>query len=304
MIKSITVTNHKDESITMILNNPYPSEFAIESIEGLEPEKANINSTENQVYDGASFDSAVVPIKPITINLKFLPKDGNIERVRHKCYNYFQTKKLVKLQIDTDERSTYIEGYVESNLPTIFSDSEGSAIALECMDPYFKDISDRSYPLVGTEGSFEFPFSNNDLINPILVMGTIWNEQSRLIYYYGDVETRMVIKITFSNDINWISVVNNSYDQQITINLNKVKSKYNNFTITDGDYLIIDTRYGKKTMKLYHSGIEYDAISGLDIDNLDWPGFFNGINLIEWNSSNNDHVKGFIVNNQVLYGGV
>ena len=82
MIKAVTVTNDNGESLRLILDNPESSEIAVESIEGLEPEKANINSTENQIYDGSSYDSSNVPQKPITLHLKFLPNDGNIERIR------------------------------------------------------------------------------------------------------------------------------------------------------------------------------------------------------------------------------
>ena len=46
MIKSVTITNHLDESIKLDLFNPEESGFIIKNIEGLGPVKANINFKE------------------------------------------------------------------------------------------------------------------------------------------------------------------------------------------------------------------------------------------------------------------
>ena len=207
MLKSVKVINHKNESLEMILDNPKTSEFVIESIDGLGPEKTNINSTENQIYDGASFDSSVTGIKNIILHLSFMPNDWDIERVRHKSYNYFQNKKFVRLEFYTDNKVSYIEGYVESNEPNIFDQKEGCDISILCMDPYFKYIDDYNRYLVGIEGTFQFPFLNNfnTSVNgnvAKLKMGDIWNSKSRVLQYDGSIEVGVKIIIKLSGNIN------------------------------------------------------------------------------------------------------
>ena len=53
MIKSVTITNHLDESIKLDLFNPEESGFIIKNIEGLGPVKANINFKELATNDGS-----------------------------------------------------------------------------------------------------------------------------------------------------------------------------------------------------------------------------------------------------------
>lgn len=309
MLKSVKVTNHIDETLEMILANPKTSEFVIESIDGIGPEKTNINSTENQIYDGASFDSSVTGIKNIVLHLKFLPNDYDVERVRHKSYQYFQNKKFVRLEFSTDKKNTYIEGYVESNEPSIFDEMEGCDVSVLCMDPYFKYIDDYNRYLVGIEGAFQFPFSNDGttIVNGSaakLKMGDIWNSKSRILLYPGNVEVGLKIKVTLSGNINSLYIYNRTLNQQMLINVNTVKSRYNIPYLLDGDYILIDTTRGEKHLELYHNGQTYSADAGLNIQSSDWLFFDNGNNQIEWSSSHDENVSEFIVNNEVLYGGV
>lgn len=312
MIKAITVTNDNGESLRLVLNNPIPSEIAVESVEGLEPEKANINSTENQVYDGSSYDSSNVPQKPITINLKFLPNDGNIERIRHKCYDFFPVTKNVKLEIETDERYLHIDGYVESNLPEIFSEMEGAAISVLCMDPYFKGHTDSKNMLKGVEDAFQFPFSNESLVEKLLIFGDIYDTNFRNIYYYGEKEAGVKIEITFKGDEDLLVIenVHQNIRQKILLNLATVKTQNQISEILEDDYMIIDTTSGNKNIDLYHYDsndhryIKKNALSGVDLSTLAWILLIKGYNKISFSSSNDDNIKEFIINNKVLYRGV
>lgn len=312
MIKAVTVTNDNGESLRLILDNPESSEIAVESIEGLEPEKANINSTENQIYDGSSYDSSNVPQKPITLHLKFLPNDGNIERIRHKCYDFFPVTKNVELEIETDERYLHIDGYVESNLPEIFSEMEGAAISVICMNPYFKGHTDSKNMLKGVEDAFQFPFSNESLIEQLLVFGDIYNTNFRNIYYYGEKESGVKIEITFKGDVSSLVIenVHQNTRQKILLNLATVKTQNQITEILDNDYMIIDTTLGHKNIDLYHYDatehkyVKKNALSGLDLDVLSWITLIKGYNKISFSSSDDNNIKGFIVNNKVLYRGV
>lgn len=309
MIKAITVTNDNGESLRLELANPEPSEIVVESIEGLGPEKANISSTDNQVYDGSTYDSSNVPQKPININLKFQPNDGDVERIRHKCYDYFPTTKNVNLKIETDERYLNIDGYIESNLPEIFSEQEGAAITVLCMDPYFKGIINSEEILKGVEKDFSFPFSNESLTEKLLIMGNIYNDTTRSIYYHGEKEVGVKIRIDFSGDlpdvqgVNKLSIQNLSHNQKMVIDIKSFKTK-ENLTILDGDYILIDTTFGNKTMYYYQNNNEYNLLSYIDIKELSWVMLEPKYNMLQFDSTNNSNINGITINNKILYRGV
>lgn len=298
MIKSIKVTNNKNESIEMILNNPSTSELAVEKIEGLQPEKTNINSTENQTSDGSSFDSAVTGVKDIVFSLIFMPNDGNIERVRHKCYKYFPIKNNIIIQIETDERNIFIEGYVESNEVDMFSEQEGCTISVLCMTPFFKSSVQNTSIIKGSENAFVFPFSNNSLSEPLLIMGYIKDNTEELIYYNGEVTVPVKMRIDFCSNISSLTIMNLiTPEQKIDIDFSVIGHQPSN-----GDYLIINTTIGQKSIKLYTDDNVYDVAPGINIRNTNWIYLLPGYNHIVLSHTN--EIKKFEVYNNVLYGGV
>ena len=136
MIKSITVTNYVGDSIKLELTKPQESGFIIQSITGLGPGAANINTSEVSTNDGSLFNSARVPSRNIVISIKYLWKE-TIEQARHLSYKYFPIKRKVTLLIETDHRMAQIEGYVETNDPDIFSSDEGTEVSIICPYPFF-----------------------------------------------------------------------------------------------------------------------------------------------------------------------
>lgn len=124
MIRAVTFTNYLGDSIRLDLARPEESGFIIKSVTGLGPGKANINTTEIATNDGSLFNSSRMPSRNIVISLAYMWKDS-IEDVRQLSYKYFPIKKKLTMLIETDNRQAEIEGYVESNDPTIFSKDEG-----------------------------------------------------------------------------------------------------------------------------------------------------------------------------------
>lgn len=120
MIRAVTFTNYLGDSIRLDLARPEESGFIIKSVTGLGPGKANINTTEIATNDGSLFNSSRMPSRNIVISLAYMWKDS-IEDVRQLSYKYFPIKKKLTMLIETDNRQAEIEGYVESNDPTIFA---------------------------------------------------------------------------------------------------------------------------------------------------------------------------------------
>ena len=111
MIRAVTVTNYLGESKRFELAFPEKSGFAVQSISGLGPSKADINTTEISTNDGSLYNSARVNSRNIVMSLKlmFTPQ---IEDTRQDSYKYFPIKKRVTLLIETDNRICETYGYV------------------------------------------------------------------------------------------------------------------------------------------------------------------------------------------------
>ena len=103
MIRAETVTNYLGESKRFELAFPEESGFAVQSISGLGPSKADINTTEISTNDGSLYNSARVNSRNIVMSLKLM-FNPQIEDTRHDSYKYFPIKKKVTLLIETDNR--------------------------------------------------------------------------------------------------------------------------------------------------------------------------------------------------------
>lgn len=161
MIRAVTVTNFKGEKLRLDLFNPWDSGLVVMKIDGIGGNKADINTTDISTGDGAYFNSARAQTRNIVFTLK--PLD-DVETNRHKTYKYFPVKKEVKLEFETDTRSSFISGYVESNEPDIFNQQETMDISILCPDPYFTIADDSATAFNGMEGGFEFEFCDESVI--------------------------------------------------------------------------------------------------------------------------------------------
>lgn len=139
MLKKIVVTNFRNESIEYDIEGVQAeneSGLLITSIDGLGPVKATINMTDVPTSDGSVFNSARLNSRNIVIKAKFTSA-SSIEEARHLSYRYFPVKSKVKMQVVTDTRTAWTEGYVESNEPDIFYEMCGCQISIICPSAYF-----------------------------------------------------------------------------------------------------------------------------------------------------------------------
>ena len=70
MIRSFTVTNYRDESLTCELSDPSKEGFVVAGIDGLGPTKATVNVTDISSIDGGLFNSARIGSRNIVIYIK------------------------------------------------------------------------------------------------------------------------------------------------------------------------------------------------------------------------------------------
>lgn len=304
MIKSVTVTNYLGDRIKLELARPELSGFAVVSIDGLGPGKSTINATEVSTVDGGIFNSARMSARNIVISTMFM-RDRSPEDMRHLSYKYFPIKKKVTLLIETDTRLAEIEGYVESNEPTIFSSFEGSSISIICPDPHFYAAGDGSTNITVFQGVidlFEFPFSNESLTENLLEISTIERETQRVVVYEGDGEIGITIKIHALGEATNITIWNIDTRESMSINTDKLASSTGS-GIKDNDQIVICTVKGKKSINLIRDNESINILNCLD-KNVSWFKLVKGDNVFAYTAETGIENLQFSIENKIVYEGV
>jgi hypothetical protein len=304
MLKAITAINPSGESLRLELGQPEKSGFLVESIDGLGPEKVQLDTTDNALGDGAFLNSAKKSTKSIVLNLKYIwKKNTTIEQLRLITYKFFPLKKQIKLIVESDIKATTIDVYVESNEPDIFSQTSGTAITMTAMFPYFKSSGYRENKFTGIEAMFEFPFCNDDLIEPLLEMSNFRNKTTRNILYGGDHETGVIISIELLGETGDIGIYNVTSNEALFLSIAKIKKRANN-KIVKGDKIIICTEFGKKSAKLYREDGVYNILNSVSKDSK-WLTIDSGDNMFSYAASANpENIEDFKIENAILYEGM
>lgn len=304
MIKSITVTNYLGDSIKMELARPEKSGFAITSVTGIGPGKADINMTELATNDGANFNSARLRSRNIMLSIKYLWTDS-IEEARHRSYKYFPIKKKVKLLFETDTRSAEIEGYVESNDPSIFSKAGGTDISIVCPDPFFYSAGldgIKSTIFSGIEAAFEFPFANESLLVPMLEFSVMQVTTFKSVIYDGDADVGVTISIHANGPASGIRIYNTGTREQMGIDDNRIKA-LTGTGLSSGDEIVICTVKGKKSVTLIRDGARINILNCIS-RNADWFQISKGDNVFAYTAETGADLLQFTITNQVVYEGV
>lgn len=263
MIKSIKVTNPKGESLVLDLFHPEKSGLIVRSISGLGPPKAKINSTDLATADGALYSSARASTRNIVFNLQFMFAP-TIEDSRQLTYKYFPLKKLVKIEVETDNRSLETSGYVESNSPDIFSREETTQISIVCLDPFFYDPNPSVTQFATVTPTFEFPFSNESTSEDLIEFGTINLDTRSTIDYVGDVDTGVLITIHALGSVSGsLTIYNVETQEKMVIDLAKIKTLIGK-DYGSGDDIIISTVSGDKYVQVLHDGKYTNAIAAIE----------------------------------------
>ena len=302
MIKAVTVTNNLGESLRMELTNPSSSGLIIREIEGLGPVKATINFTESANIDGAYENSARLETRNIVLSLQFLPKP-TIEDTRQMTYKYFPVKRNVRLHVETDNRSCYVDGRVESNEPDIFSKEEGCQISILCADPHFYALAEDMLSFYGATPMFEFPFENPDREEPLIEFGKIRLSTSGNVPYTGDSEIGVTIVIYAGGEATGLTIYDLETRQIFKINDEKLKTIMGGTGITKGDQITINSEKSKKSVTLLRSGVETNILNAVDRP-IGWFELYKGNNVFTYRAEEGLEYLQFQIKHKNLYEGV
>lgn len=279
MIRSLTVTNSIGESLTLELTNPQKTGIAIKSISGLGTPEFNVNMAPFGSSDGSIMGS--VKAESRTINIVVWPLfNPQVEDSRQRLYRYFQVKKPIVLTINGDNRTLMAEGYVESITPSIFDNPETVAITIICPDPYFHKTFNESTDFFGRMPLFEFPFSNESLIDNLLEMSMISIDHRALIEYDGEIDGGIQIVIECQTAPGTISIYNVDTLGSIVLDKNRVGAIVSG-GILPKDIIEINTESGNRYIRLLRDGRYYNILGAVN-RNIDWFKLKQGPNMFTY----------------------
>lgn len=315
MIKSVTVVNNLGKGVKVVLSEAEPEHgFLITKIDGLGPAKGNINMTELATNNGSLFNSSRITSRNIVLSLYFV-KANSIEDVRQRSYEYFPIAQPVELLIETDNRLVKTTGYVETNEPDIFSNNESAQISILCPDPFLYSADENDNEVIEFESvtaNFEFPFENNSLEDYLIEFGEITTVSEKTIYYSGDAEIGVTIKMVFSGVASGLSVYNATTRERMTIDTDKIKwreydpvsGQYIDRTgVIAGDTIIIETSRGAKSIRLLRSGVYTNILNSLDRDSA-WIHLVKGDNVFTYSVDEGSTNMSLTVEHKTVYEGI
>lgn len=276
MLKSFTVYNQMNLSKTIELRRPEKSGLLVRKIDGLDPPRASIAIKNASSMDGGLFNNAKLSTRNIVITMDILAKP-TVEDVRLECYKFFIVKNKIKLLFETDNRICEIEGYVESIDVNIFSKNEQIKVSIVCPDPYLYDKDFSFTTFYGIDPAFEFPFSNESLLEPLIEFGIINEKQTDTVFYEGDGEIGFIIKIKTIGNVKNITIYDYYTRDTFRIKTDIIEKLTGN-SLKDGDEIIISTVRNNKYVYLLRDGIYTNIINSID-KNSKWFTIKKGDNI-------------------------
>ena len=168
----------------------HPSrDYTIASIEGLTPPPATIGGVPSPSADGQTLSNTRIDTRTIVLTIYI---NNPVEKNRINLYNYFRTKRLVRLFYSNGTRDVMTEGYVELIDINLFSMRQAAQITIKCLNPYLVSTIGKTRVLSHSTKMFEYPFSHPDSGK---VMSEYEDKNALYIDYGGDVENGCAITV-------------------------------------------------------------------------------------------------------------
>lgn len=276
-MRTITVTNHLGQTLSLELSRPEQSGLAVLSVNGLNPVKANIVLDNLAIMDGGKFNSSRAQTRNIVLSLRYYETEAlKLPQIRYRVSQYFPLKKKIKLVFDNGIRKAFVYGYVESNEAKIFSKEAGTVVSILCEDSYLYDTEPGFFSYQTTQGAFTFPFSNESLTNPLLIMGEIELQQEIELNYEGEVPIGFLLRIHVNSDASSFLLMSSKTLGVLGIDSSKLLSFLGDDLIS-GDDIYISTVIGSKYARLTRFGITYNILDCLR-PNPSWFQLEPGVN--------------------------
>lgn len=137
---------------------------------------------------------------------------------------------------------------------------------------------------------------------PVIEMGSIEVLKERTIFYDGDTETGIVIKIHAIGAAQHITIYNTGTREKMILDTDKLAALTGS-GIGAGDEITISTIKGNKYITLLRNGREYNILNIMD-KNADWFQLAKGDNIFTYTATYGSSNLQFKILNQIAFEGV
>lgn len=281
---SVIAENKYQQQLNLTSNDNY----ALIKVTGLTPPASAINTAVTATKDGSVFNSSKMGNRNIVLTIVPL---GNIEKNRINLYNYFKSKQYIKLYLENNTRSVWIEGYVETVDGDLYEESERLQVSIICTDPYFKDTETGVYMFSNVESGFSFPFSIAE--TPGIPISELSEYVEVNINNASDYETGLVLTLTANGGVINPTIYNMTTNENFSLNI----------TMQVGDIITIDTRTGNKSVKLNRNGEITNILNNMAIGS-EWITLTVGDNIFSYTTDAGSEYLYVIANAQPIYEGI
>jgi hypothetical protein len=249
MLTQMDVTNSRGNVLSFLLEE-LEGPYQVQSIEGLDPGKASLVSSNFVGADGEQFQSAKRGARNIKIRLDLDPdfNPKGYAEVRRDLYTHFMPKSKVTLRFYlTTGLYLDIVGIVEYMTTPLFAEDPDVEISIMCYDPDFVDGR-----MVTVNGM------------------SVNNSTNTVVEYPGTVESGSVITINFNRAVSEFTI----YNIDEGGNLRQLDFSG---TLLDGDQLVISSIAGNKGITLTRDSVSSSYLYGRSAQSS-WISFVEGTN--------------------------
>ena len=247
-LQSVTIVAPSGESIVLTVGASI--KYRLISIDGIDPVKADIVSTDYGQIPGSRYQSSRRGKRNITMALEII-SDGvtnSVSSLRRDLYRIVMPESLITLKFQDVNGSIYTTtGYVEELVTPSFTKSPSADITIQCMDPDFINS-----------------------VDTVVNLNTVATAVDTSISYNGTAPAGFVLEITPTAAIN-----------EWTLYVHDAKGGYKELrfamAVSAGQKLTINTRPREKGIWRTVSGAVTSVLYGMDGD---FPVLYPGYNYV------------------------
>lgn len=280
----VIAENKYNEQINLTQNGNY----ALLSVGGLTPPAATINTAVIATSDGAVFNSSRLGTRNIVLTVAPL---NSIETNRINLYQYFKAKQYIKLYLENNTRSVWIDGYIDKIDGDLYTQSQKLQISIICPDPYFKDTTTGLYTFSNVIDLFSFPFAIEE--TPGIPISELGEYVEIAITNNSDDETGVIIQLMANAAVTNPIIYNMTTNEHFALNI----------SMETGDVITIDTRRGHKTVTLNRNSVITNILNDM-AQGSEWLNLVVGDNIFTYTCDTGAEYLNISVQLQPIYEGV
>jgi hypothetical protein len=252
-----------------------PTNFAVMDIQGLDPVKANIVTSNFSQMDGVQHEASRREMRNISFKFRILTSAGgvDVQELRKQLYAYLLPKSDIKMRFvingggtgSSSSSSTgvpesfLIDGQVESFDAPMFVKEPEATISILCFDPDFYS-------------EIESTFSGTSVGTSVL--------DNYTIFYNGNIDTGFLFTMTANGPTNSFTIENTEASGSVKT----MSFSDSTGLLQTGDIIKVSTIPGNKYVTRTRSGTETSILWALDRAS-DWIKLYPETNLVRVRTS-------------------